>query len=71
MCGLGTMCGMSVGCKRMCCGAGVMWCSAGERGGKERKRERGKKGRGKRRKREGKRGEKRERLNYIIKMKKE
>src|SRR6266496_1587205 len=36
VCGVGTMCGMSVGCKRICCGAGVMWCSAGE---KKRKRE--------------------------------
>src|SRR6266542_3229892 len=31
VCGLGTMCGMSVGCKRMRCDAGVMWCSAGEK----------------------------------------
>ncbi len=31
MCGVDTMCGMSVGCKRMCCDAGVMWCSAGEK----------------------------------------
>src|SRR6266542_3939939 len=23
VCGLGTMCGMGVGCKRICCGAGV------------------------------------------------
>src|SRR6266496_4258272 len=29
MCGLDTMCGMSVGCKRMRCDAGIMWCSAG------------------------------------------
>ena len=35
MCGVGTMCGMNVGCKRMCCGAGVMWCSAGEERGKK------------------------------------
>ena len=36
MCGLGMMCGMSVGYKRMRCDAGVMWCSASERGeGKE------------------------------------
>ena len=30
MCGLDTMCGMSVGYKRICYGAGEMWCSAGE-----------------------------------------
>ena len=35
MCGLDTMCGMGVGCKRMCCGAGVMWCNAGEKREKE------------------------------------
>ena len=31
MCGLGMMCDMSVGYKRMRCDAGVMWCSAGEK----------------------------------------
>ena len=45
MCGVDTMCDTSVGCKRMCCGAGVMWCSAGEEKreiveGKEAKEER-------------------------------
>src|SRR6266496_1527468 len=30
VCDLGMMCGMGVDCKRICCGAGVMWCSAGE-----------------------------------------
>src|SRR6266542_2405392 len=29
VCGVDTMCGMGVGCKRICYGAGVMWCSAG------------------------------------------
>src|SRR6266542_2886201 len=41
VCGLGTMCDTSVGCKRICCGAGVMWCSAGE---KKRERVEGKRG---------------------------
>src|SRR6266496_407239 len=36
VCGLGTMCGMNVGYKRICYGAGEMWCSAGE---EKRKRE--------------------------------
>src|SRR6266498_391891 len=30
VCGLGMMCDMSVGYKRICYGAGEMWCSAGE-----------------------------------------
>ena len=38
MCGLGMICGMGVGCKRICYGAGVMWCSAGE---EKREREKG------------------------------
>ena len=44
MCGLDTMCGMNVGCKRICCGAGVMWCSAGEDKRERVEGERGKKG---------------------------
>ncbi len=52
MCGVDTMCGMSVGCKRMRCDAGVMWCSAGEK-----KSERGEGVRGERGERgEGERG---------------
>src|SRR6266542_169583 len=30
VCGLGMMCSMGVGSKRICYGAGVVWCSAGE-----------------------------------------
>src|SRR6266542_3306693 len=57
VCGVDTMCGTSVGCKRICCGAGVMWCGAGEE-----KRERI----------EGERGGRRKkgRKDYIKKMEK-
>src|SRR6266496_3694964 len=48
VCGVDTMCGMNVGCKRMRCDAGVMWCSGGEK-----KSERGEGVRGER----GERGE--------------
>ena len=45
MCGLGTMCDTSVGCKRMRCDAGVMWCSAGEKKRERVEGERDKRGR--------------------------
>ncbi len=75
MCGLGTMCGMSVGCKRMRCGAGVMWCSAGEeKRGKERGKDEGEGRRGRERRggnkgkgTKGKRMKEKRELNYTLK----
>ena len=44
MCGLGTMCDMGVGCKRIRYGAGVMWCGGGEEKRKRVEGERGERG---------------------------